>query len=121
MRPNNHTGTSQRSSSTGWAVTTGVISNKDRAMHAAVRLPLLLAIFVACSSRADQVSGLKVLLQQSKFDGQPGWFVIGEVSRSPRETAALVGSRLAAGIFATPLPSDHFQGLRPGLSIVLYG
>lgn len=55
------------------------------------------------------------------FTGEPAWLVIGEAFHSERLAAVRCGERVAAGVPATPLQTDLFAKLRPGLVVLIYG
>lgn len=60
-------------------------------------------------------------IRRLTFRGEPGWLVIGEAFRSERLAALRCGERVAAGLSATPIRTDLFANLRPGLVVLIYG
>jgi len=55
------------------------------------------------------------------FTGEPAWLVIGEAFHNERLAAVRCGERVAAGVVATPIQTDLFTNLRPGLFTLIYG
>jgi hypothetical protein len=70
------------------------------------------------STRATPPDGLS---KEASFEGEPGWLVIGEVTRSPREAARLTEQRVLAQVNVTPISTDYFQNLRKGYIALVYG
>ena len=55
------------------------------------------------------------------FKGDAAWLVIGEALRDERLAAVRAGERIASGVAATPLRTDHFANLRAGYVVLVYG
>jgi hypothetical protein len=60
-------------------------------------------------------------IRRLTFTCEPRWLVIGEAFRNERLAALRCGEPVAAGFSATPVQSDLFANLRPGLVVLIYG
>ncbi len=88
-------------------------------------LAFVLASFAVQPARANPYLGddqpPDTLIRHLTFTGEPAWLVIGEAFRSERLAAVRCGERVAAGLPATPIQTDMFANLRPGLFVLIYG
>jgi hypothetical protein len=88
-------------------------------------LAFVLASFTVQPARANPYLGddqpPDALIRRLTFTGEPAWLVIGEAFRSERLAAVRCGERVAAGLPATPIQTDLFADLRPGLAVLIYG
>ncbi|MBM4393939.1 MAG: hypothetical protein FJ090_22665 [Deltaproteobacteria bacterium] len=73
----------------------------------------------ACALLAAMISA--PVAHAEEFRGEAGWFVIGEVVRSPREAALKVGARNAEKISVAPIATEYFTNLRRGFIALVYG